>query len=831
MSPTASPAPTDSAVHAEQTDEQHATASLRSHRRRPTKRLVFTDDDRAAHLAAFHAWLPEELRDAQAVDWDALSGSAMGYLIHTVGNSPWATHVALAAGVWRTRRLRHGITEIHRLLRFLWENCGVTEIGQLADPAVWEEFLVRASEKHLTSAAVAAMFKAYATLVDNHEREYVQRLSAHERARIQPYLLPPPPARFSFKHGLRATADAESAQRRKEQSDVLVPLYPVLIALVQLRYQMARRFVDAFRAACATVDAKQSLLPYTFSYEETFPDLNREACTVSQVQLAGRRVTLRWTLWDRRTWVLAHADAYSRLVRESAQFGTHSCSDAHNQRFLEFMGPADDLLWFGELVEQNLIRAYGIASQDHTPESLARQQQAREFGAATGFRSSRTGVLNLTVSTAQFFRKARQIRSLILEPMSIYRGILFGSAMLLISLTSGARVSELLQVSADRFRTRRVAVTIKRDGNPRRQERTIYLQHLLPKGRHGEQQRQLFPISRQAMELLEEITSSLRQEHQGHIPVVRQSIDQTKLDDLQPERYLFQWAASQDGRRGAFRPHDVVVLMRFVLHGLEVTTVQGKRIFVAPHLLRHVFATAARHTYQVPGEAVAWVLHHKMATSESTEQYARNSMLTHAPLPPATEYYSRETEDHALERVATFQLELDLDCGSLDIMVPDERDLESMNESLRDVFARWHTLHPTVFGMCGCPMLCPRGTRRGLCLGCSYLVPDPSKYEDVLTWRASFARQVEELEAAGNLRDALEQRRTVQELDDLANVMRLQMQAEADRRYVPFYKTLPMAWRAPTPGTGESNDPDARSDGGEMVIVAETSHDSDAGEP
>src|SRR5579864_4136529 len=68
-----------------------------------SKRLNFSDDNRAAHVAAFHAWLPEGVRDAPGVDWDELSSRTMGYLVRTVGASPWAAQLALGVGVWRVR--------------------------------------------------------------------------------------------------------------------------------------------------------------------------------------------------------------------------------------------------------------------------------------------------------------------------------------------------------------------------------------------------------------------------------------------------------------------------------------------------------------------------------------------------------------------------------------------------------------------------------------------------------------------------------------------------------------------------------------------------------
>ncbi|HEY4388759.1 MAG TPA: hypothetical protein VGN34_30275, partial [Ktedonobacteraceae bacterium] len=42
--------------------------------------------------------------------------------------------------------------------------------------------------------------------------------------------------------------------------------------------------------------------------------------------------------------------------------------------------------------------------------------------------------------------------ALIFDPESLYRGCLFGAALATLALTNGSRCTELLQVSADRFK-------------------------------------------------------------------------------------------------------------------------------------------------------------------------------------------------------------------------------------------------------------------------------------------------------------------------------------------------------------------------------------------
>jgi hypothetical protein len=114
-------------------------------------------------------------------------------------------------------------------------------------------------------------------------------------------------------------------------------------------------------------------------------------------------------------------------------------------------------------------------------------------------------------------------------------------------------MSELLQVSADRFKVRPYIVSQTGE------ERVMHLQLLLPKGKHTEAERKLFPISEWSWDLLREIAVELKRAHQGHIPVVRPHPGNNKAEDLSPERYLFQWDASPDGKLGAFDPEDVAV--------------------------------------------------------------------------------------------------------------------------------------------------------------------------------------------------------------------------------------------------------------------------------
>jgi integrase len=148
----------------------------------------------------------------------------------------------------------------------------------------------------------------------------------------------------------------------------------------------------------------------------------------------------------------------------------------------------------------------------------------------------------------------------------------------------------------------------------------IWFQHLLPKGKKSEEERQLFPISPQSYELLCEIGDLLKETY-GCIPLVHPNTRNPKAAELKPERYLFQWQATSDGLHGAINPTDVQVLIRFILHGLEIIPPLGEPFNISAHLLRHMVVTATWLRHKDPSQVIAFILHHQS-------------------VPPTTEYYS-----------------------------------------------------------------------------------------------------------------------------------------------------------------------------------------------
>jgi hypothetical protein len=219
--------------------------------------------------------------------------------------------------------------------------------------------------------------------------------------------------------------------------------------------------------------------------------------------------------------------------------------------------------------------------------------------------------------------QAERGEELLVEFESLYRGVLFGSALAMLALSNGSRMTELLQVSMNKERriTRTATVLllgedglpqVGENGQPLTKQVKLHFQYLLPKGAKTDEERQLFPLSKEALRLLEEIKRELVAKH-GEVPVVEPARKNTKREHLGPERYLFQWNALSSARAQSIGPTDAQTLLCFLFHGLDLYTAQGKPIRVAVHVLRHVMSTHARHHRHVPPEVIAhFFLHHRL---------------------------------------------------------------------------------------------------------------------------------------------------------------------------------------------------------------------------
>jgi hypothetical protein len=715
---------------------------------RPARLIFSNPEQRSAHVQAFWEWLPKILHEAPGIHWEQLPSQVMGYLIHTVADHPDGISITLAVGsamdAQKHDGLYHACQALTTLFKRLRSQYGMATLNELGGRSIWDRFV----EGRIPSGGDLTKLKRYDTFASTHRQTFESELTERQRMIWRPYLLPPLPRGFLENKAQCKAVIAVAENRRKEQTEVILPLFPLLVEIAQLRKQAAERLVREFRRQRDRALAGEIALPYQFQYLDRQFSVSEHASTLSEVQLVEREVTLSFTLWNRVQWVNEHPELYKHWVYKDVEQQRHAYAPERNTSFLQYKGPPGNLLWCGEIIEKQLL-------------------QARK-----GFFVQRPALLTPAASDANWVASARRTSGAVLfEPESLYRGVLFAAALATLSLTNGSRVSELLQVSASRFET--IVVDELKNRQPTGRQIGLCVQKLLPKGYRHESERQFFLISDMAVHHLKEIGELLQAAHDGRIPVVYPEPFGSKAEDLLPEPYFFQWAASQDGRAGHLCPKDVSALLRFLFHGLTLTTRDGKPIRIAPHLLRHVLATHARTVQNIPAETLAYLLHHRVTLPGSTRA------LT---IPEATAYYSRLPVAKLLALLFEVQSTLVSGQGRSYLHMPPPQTLEQGDEALRKQFERCGMIGPTVLGFCSAGT-CVRPDNRGIC----------ANLPKARTWRKLYVLQAKLHDDQGHAVDTEQARKVVQYLDDMIRLMEIQIRIRQDGGYLPFADTLPPA--------------------------------------
>lgn len=274
----------------------------------------------------------------------------------------------------------------------------MTELAQLRERAIWDRFV---AGRPLRRGEVAWLTYDDG-LASLHLPAYFERLPPRQRLIWEPVRLPPLPTGFIKKSGVRRTVIATSERRRKEQSDVLVPLVPLLVELARLRKQTAERLIRAIRELQQRVLAGELELPYRFQYTDQVLSVPADAATLADVKLIERRVTLSLTLWEHLSWMREHVEPYSRSRRSFWKARSGPYAPDHNAFFIQYEGSAGDLLCFGDLMSKRLL----------------------EFHQKGGLTVSRPGLLTPPQAQRRWLTSARQRSAAILfEPESLYRGV------------------------------------------------------------------------------------------------------------------------------------------------------------------------------------------------------------------------------------------------------------------------------------------------------------------------------------------------------------------------------------------------------------------------
>lgn len=247
-----------------------------------------------------------------------------------------------------------------------------------------------------------------------HLKRWITNLPREEQETYRPFALPyPTDVRELARLCNARKTHFERQEKRKGETDAIMPFYAQLRTHAHLRYNLLTRLRKAYRKAIKAVEDGKLPLPFEFEMREG-----------SDGQQPTERLLFK--LWDRRSFVLEHIkehpQLFSRFTVRDAKEGKNSFSSAKNSYFLEFVRaePLGDTgpvvgLWFQELLERNVLGPlYGSTEEMEEKQQWLQAQgyveEEKRKGISQPFRAPTSGILTPTLASGDghFFGRVRE---------------------------------------------------------------------------------------------------------------------------------------------------------------------------------------------------------------------------------------------------------------------------------------------------------------------------------------------------------------------------------------------------------------------------------------
>jgi hypothetical protein len=634
------------------------------------------------------------------------------YVRNNLITSPWRDHLMLLTAVLYSQKLQYKsvltrLSTLHRGFEDLFPALGIQFMAE------WnvDTHLFRYLSSQIVASHTAMQRVRFWTSYQagsRHLKRWLASLPGEQQELYRPYALPWPsdPQELTLLSNRRQVTEAQQ-ERRKEDTDALMPFYTDLRTQAHLRYNFLLRLRKAYRKAIQAVEQGSATLPLVFEL--------REGGNERKAQQPTECLTFK--LWDRRSFVLEHSkenpDLFSRGTMRTARNGERSFAPGKNTYHVEFVS-AEALdgtgtacsLWFMELLEQEVL---GEISRGPEESAIAKRTWLKEHGyendedeAFEPFYTPTPGIIlpSKTSGDNEFMRSAREHTGALFIPVeSFFVAALFGMVALHILTANGMRIGELQQLRANSECI--IPLAIPAPPEAADQSPTVHWAvRAVPKGHRTST---TYYFDNEHLRLLSLIKLMLCEHYGidlsagGDLPIV--SIRGNNRHRFQPDHYLFQYNSR------CLHEGDLRGSIRFLVHGLVFQTLDGRRVTVTPHLLRHGFATWALNVAKEPIDIVAAILNQ------------RNIAVT--------KYYGRPNPRAIAERSHGLmnQISSYIDIDDLILRSPEE-----LRELLKKAQETHGTLARTRGGRC---LLCGECPILFACIGCSAKIPDPAQRSEV----------------------------------------------------------------------------------------------------
>jgi hypothetical protein len=651
------------------------------------------------------------------------------YLERNVLSTPWANMMALLAAIMIARRFETSsvlckIVILHSRFSSLFECLGLARMEDW-DPAVHIPMYLGAEILPDDPQSVRQRFWVTYSSASKTMAQWLSAFREQERPAYQQFILPAL-SRLFVEGLIRRKEITQQQQRaRKAETDAVVPRFAAIQAEAHFRQNRVARLRRAYMDALRGLQPR-TRFPVTFSYEEGG---DKERGIPAQERL-------RFRIWDRRSFVLAHADMYSYSVVTAARRGVGTFADDVNHLFLEFVraerlfgeAPAAGF-WFEEIFKLGVTGLNGSEGQTSLVGLLGIRRYAilRRSGRATHMACEGWKVHG--ICTASNHRGAPACR-----------GDLCGRDDRLAGDRSvhhpGARINEVMQIRL----TDDCIVRLKMPPPPEAKDqspRVRYVLRLIPKGEKanvpqdyfiGEETKRLFVRTAQML------GEHYRLEPGQALPSVRFAAGNGRAERFGQAPYLFQYAYQY------LSANTITSCMRFLLHGMVFKTREGTLVVLKSHLLRHAFATHAVQVEKIPIDIVGAWLHQKNLA--------------------ITDYYSRPTESMVAEASDLYLSRIAAQINVNQAVLRSPEELQRIYESAR---GKAGTLADVIGGQCVSHGYC---AAKFACVGCAGKVPDPAKRRQVERHKEWALLQVDYASKEGLHPEAERMRQLIRDCDN-----------------------------------------------------------------
>jgi hypothetical protein len=625
----------------------------------------------------------------------------VSYLERNVLPKAWANVLVLLAAILSARRFETSsvlckIVILHSRFSSLFECLGIAGMEEW-NPAVHIPMYLRAEILPNDPQSVRQRFWVTYSSASKIMARWLSGCPEEDRPAYQQFILPG--LSRLFVEGLTRNKEVTQRQQqiRKAETDAVVPRLSDIRAETHFRFNRIARLRRAYQDAVRALKS-ETRFPAVFSYEEG-GDMERNLPAQER---------LWFKIWDRRSFVLAHADAYSYGPVNSARRGVGTFADTVNHIFLEFVraerlygdAPAEGF-WFGDLFKLGL---FGLnPSVGSAEEVKAKQTWLASWGyGAAPFFAEAGGLLTWPVADGRFMASAQRRSTGVLLPVeAIYSAVTFGLMAIDLFITTGARINEVMQIRL----TGDCIVRLKMPPPPEAKDqspRVRYVLRLIPKGEKANVPQDYF-IGEETKRLFVRVAQMLGEHYRldpgRALPGVRFAAGNGRAERFGQAPYLFQYAYQH------LSANTITSCMRFLLHGMVFKTREGALVVLKSHLLRHAFATHAVQVEKIPIDIVGAWLHQKNLA--------------------VTDYYSKPTESMVAEASDLYlsRIAAQINVNEAVLRSPDE--LQQIYESAR---GKAGTLADVIGGQCISHGYC---AAKFACVGCAGKVPDPAKRHQV----------------------------------------------------------------------------------------------------